>query len=370
MPSSFPSFCCPLCKGDLQSGESAYHCPDCDKRFPIVLGIPDFRVFPDSYISYEDDYDKAKFLMDKAEEENLDFRGIVRLYWSVTPEVSEDRAELFSRRMFLLAEKGKQSFEEIEDLSSRYQPIKTDSLLEIGCGTGGFLVAAKSKFKRVVGTDIAFRWLVIARKRLEELGLDVPLICCCSENLPFRDDSFDLTLAEDVLDHVREQETMLKESRRVLKSGGLLFIGTPNRFSVTSEPHVRVWGVGFLPRKWMNGYVKFIKGISYEHIRVLSFPELKSLLKKSRFRDHHILLPTITEEELKDFSAFEKAQVTLYEFVKKIPVARNILLIFGPFFHIICYVNKNDENGSFHKNFHNNLSEKTKSAKINFSEKT
>jgi ubiquinone/menaquinone biosynthesis C-methylase UbiE/uncharacterized protein YbaR (Trm112 family) len=341
--SQFPSFCCPLCKGDLQSNESDYYCSDCEKRFPIVLGIPDFRVFPDSYIDFEDDYKKAKVLIDKANEDNLDFKGIVRFYWSITPEVSKDRAELFSRRMFLLAEKGRQSFGEIEELGSRYQPIKTDSLLEIGCGTGGFLVAAKDKFKHVVGTDIAFRWLVIARKRLEELGLDVPLVCCCSENLPFRDDSFDLTVAEDVLEHVREQETSLKETHRVLKSDGMLFIGTPNRFSVTSEPHVRVWGVGFLPRKWMNSYVKFVKGISYEHIRVLSFPELKKLLKKSYFADHHILLPTITEEELKDFSKFEKAQVALYELVKKIPIARNVLLIFGPFFHILCYAHKSRE---------------------------
>jgi ubiquinone/menaquinone biosynthesis C-methylase UbiE len=246
--------------------------------------------------------------------------------------------------MFLLAEKGKQSFDEIEDLGARYQPIKTDALLEIGCGTGGFLVAAKSRFKHVVGTDIAFRWLVIARKRLEELGLEVPLVCCCSEYLPFRDDSFDLTVAEDVLEHVREQEATLRETHRVLNSEGMLFIGTPNRFSITSEPHVRVWGVGFLPRRWMDRYVKLIKGISYEHIKVLSFPELKVLLKKSRFDDHHILLPTITEEELRDFSKFEKAQVALYELVKRIPVARNVLLLFGPFFHILCYAHKNREN--------------------------
>ncbi len=34
-------------------------------------------------------------------------------------------------------------------------------------------------------------------------------------------------------------------------------------------------GVGFLPRKWMGGYVKLIKGIPYRPLRVLSFPEIK-----------------------------------------------------------------------------------------------
>ena len=336
----FPSFCCPLCKGNLQFNESDYYCSVCDKRFPVVLGIPDFRVFPDPYINYEDDHEKARFLMDRANEGNLDFKGIVRLYWSITPEVSKERAELFARQVFLRAEKGKQSYGDIVDLSSRYQSLKTHSLLEIGCGTGGFLVAAKGKFNEIVGIDIAFRWLVIARKRLEESGLDVPLVCCCSENLPFRDDTFDLTVAEAVLEHVREQETTLKEAHRVLKSDGMLFIGTANRFSITPEPHVRVWGVGFLPRKWMKGYVKFWKGISYEHIRVLSLRELKALLKETCFSDHHILLPTMTEEELKNFSKFERMQVALYELVKKLPVVRNVLFVFGPFFHVFCYARK------------------------------
>lgn len=343
MSPKFPLFCCPLCKQNLESNVADFYCAECDKRFPIVMGIPDFRVFPDSYIDIEDDYNKAKFLLEKSEADNLDFKGIVRLYWSITPEVSKERAELFTRRMFVLVEKGKQSFGEIENLSSKYKAVKNDSLLEIGCGTGGFLVAAKAKFKNVVGADIAFRWLIVARKRLEELNLDIPLVCCCSEYLPFQDNSFDLTVAEDVLEHVKNQEITLKETHRVLNNEGMVFLGTPNRFSITSEPHVRLWGVGFLPRRLMNGYVKLMKGLSYEHIKVLSFPELKNLLKKSNFDDHHILLPTITDEELKHFSKFEKAQVSLYEFIKKIPIARNILLVFGPFYHILCYAHKNND---------------------------
>jgi len=46
-------FCCPLCKGGLRDDQAAYYCAACEKRFPVVLGIPDFRVFPDPYIDYE-----------------------------------------------------------------------------------------------------------------------------------------------------------------------------------------------------------------------------------------------------------------------------------------------------------------------------
>jgi ubiquinone/menaquinone biosynthesis C-methylase UbiE len=307
-----------------------------------VLGFPDFRVFANSYIEYEDDYKKAEFLAEQSDK--LDFKGLAKLYYDITPRVSKDRSERFLRRMFTLVEKGAENLKEIKEISEkRYRKRKcSNAVLEIGCGTGGFLVAAKDNFKHVIGIDIALRWLVLARKRLNELGLEVPLICAFAEYLPFEVGSFDLIVAEDVLEHVRDQEATLRESRRVLNRKGILFLATPNRFSIAPEPHVRVWGVGFLPRRWMNGYVKLIKGIPYpyEHYKLLSFFELKMLLRRCSFQDHEFLLPRILEAELDSFSTFERIQIVMYELIRKTPLIRLLLYLFGPFFHIICYADK------------------------------
>ena len=341
--SEFPDFCCPQCKGLLYFHAKEYSCPQCTKRYPIVLGFPDFRVFHNQYTDYEpDDYKKAEFLLEQSDK--LNFKELVRLYYSINPRVSKDRAERFMGRMFALVEKEVESLKEIEEVSKkRYRNrIGSDAVLEIGCGAGEFLIAAKDKFKHVIGIDITLRWLVVARKRLDELGLKALLICACAEYLPFEDGSFDLVIAEDVLEHVRCQEATLGECRRVMNRGGILFIATPNRFSIAPEPHVRVWGVGFLPRKWMNGYVKLFKGVSYEreYYKVLSFFELRMLLRKCSFQDHEILLPRIPEAELKGFSTFEKIQVAVYNMVGKIPFIRALLYVIGPFFHIVCYANK------------------------------
>ena len=345
MASSYPVFCCPQCKGPLKFGGEGYSCPQCAKRYPVVLGFPDFRVFSNTYIDHEDDYKKAEFLAEQSDK--LDLKELVKLYYSITPRVSKGRAERFTRRMFALVEKGLENLREIEEVSKKRYRNRTvsNAVLEIGCGTGGFLVAAKDKFKYVVGIDIALRWLVITSKRLNEFGLEVPLICGCAEYLPFEDGSFDLIVAEDVLEHVRDQEATLRECHRVINKEGILFLATPNRFSITPEPHAHVWGVGFLPRKWMNGYVKLIKGISYEHHKVLSFFGLKMLLKKCSFQDHEILLPRIPEAELKSFSTFEKIQVAIYDLARKIPFIRAFLYIIGPFFHILCYANKDHGRG-------------------------
>jgi ubiquinone/menaquinone biosynthesis C-methylase UbiE/uncharacterized protein YbaR (Trm112 family) len=332
-------FCCPACKGPLRFQESEYTCLSCANNYPVILDIPDFRVFPDPYIDFEDDHKKATYL---AEQYNkLDFMGLVRLYWKITPEVSEDRAERFIKRTAALVEKGNECLSLMESVPERNNITAATSVLEIGCGTGGFLVAAKRKCDYVVGADIAFRWLVVARKRLQELKIDVPLVCCCAEYLPFPDARFDIILAEDVLEHVRCQESTLSECRRVMTHQGMLFLATPNRFSLTPEPHVRVWGVGFLPRKWMNAYVQWVKGISYENIKVLSYMELKKLLNKCQFTKHQILLPSISREEAQYFSPIQRMQLAVYNVVKKIPVLRLALYLVGPFFNVVVFSSRN-----------------------------
>lgn len=331
-------FCCPLCKGRLGDDQASYYCASCERRFPVVLGIPDFRVFPDPYIDYDDDRQKAKYLVEH--HDKLDFMGLVRLYWQITPEVSEDRAERFIRRTAALVDKGTECLSLIESLTGHERLSGFKKVLEIGCGTGGFLVAAKRKYEDVIGADIAFRWLVVARKRLQELNVNVPLVCCCAEFLPFPEQRFDIILAEDVLEHVRNQEETLAECRRLLTGRGVLFLATPNRFSVTPEPHVHVWGVGFMPRKWMNRYVRFVKGINYEHIRVLSFMELKRILNRCRLDNHRILLPSISSHEAQYFSPIQRMQLAIYNVVRRIPVVRRVLYLFGPFFNVVVFADK------------------------------
>jgi ubiquinone/menaquinone biosynthesis C-methylase UbiE/uncharacterized protein YbaR (Trm112 family) len=327
-------FCCPNCKGTLALSETAYFCGPCDKSYPIVMGIPDFRVFPDPYIDIEDDWKKAEYLGQHYEE--LDFVGLVRLYWEITPEVSQDRAERFIRRAVSLTEKGVQSLKELEAAAPKRRS-NVEGILEIGCGTGGFLVAAKRKYDDVVGTDIAFRWLVVARKRLQELSVNVPLVCCCAEFMPFRNGRFQIILAEDVIEHVKDQKATLQECHRVLSHDGAVFLATPNRYSLSPEPHVRVWGVGLLPRRWMNAYVRLVKGIAYEGIRVLSFMELKRLLRNCQFEDHRIMLPSISEEERRYFSKLERLQLHIYNTIKRIPVIRAVLYLVGPFFTVVAF---------------------------------
>ncbi|GIW12413.1 MAG: hypothetical protein KatS3mg061_3470 [Dehalococcoidia bacterium] len=325
-------FVCPLCKGALTVGPQEYCCPACERRYPVVLGIPDFRVFPDPWIEIEDDWAKAERLM--AHFDTLSFEELVRYYWLITPNTPPDLAARYLRHVLGGVDRGIASLAEVEQLSG---PFTGEQFLELGCGTGGFLIAARRRFSTVVGCDIAFRWLVLARKRLLEAGChDVTLVCCCGEYLPFPDHRFALVVASDVIEHTSDQVGLVRQGLRALAPGGSLFLATPNRLSLAPEPHVRVWGVGWLPARLRSPYVRLVRGIPYQHIRTLSYFDLRRVLREAGARHLTITLPHIPERELFRYSPWERALIQFYHRMLAVPGLRWPLYLVGPLFHVVC----------------------------------
>lgn len=227
---------------------------------------------------------------------------------------------------------GEAKAKEILKSLPRFQDDMEKSILEIGCGTGGFLVSAAKRYKHIAGVDIALRWLIVCRKRIEEVNIEVPLICCCAEFLPFPDNCFDQIVACATIEHTRNQNAVLSESYHVLKENGAIFISTPNRFSLSVEPHVYLWGVGFLPRKLMGLYVKLFKGVEYENKRLISYFELKRLFQK--FKCVKFSFPDIGNASIAQFTPWEKFQATVYRKMRNLSVFKAFLLFFGPVYYV------------------------------------
>ena len=333
------TFYCPKCKGGLSFNGEVYQCEPCHSRYPVVLGIPDFRVYPDPYINFEEDRDKGKRIAEKYN--SMNFNELVKYYWKITPDVPAELANRFARYAYMGVERGYNSLRMAESLEDSDIVQRNSSLLELGCGTGGLLVAANTFYKETIGVDIAFRWLVIARKRLEEVQVSAKLICCCAEYLPFPEGYFDTVIAVNVIEHTQMQQELFQESSRVLSRSGKFFALTVNRFSLTPEPHVRVWGVGFLPRKLMSQYVYWMKQVPYKNIKTLSYFELQRILRYSDFQKYSVSLPDISKTEFQQLTLGEKFQVILYRALKGMPIIRGFLLLMGPVFSIIAYKQKN-----------------------------
>jgi 2-polyprenyl-3-methyl-5-hydroxy-6-metoxy-1,4-benzoquinol methylase len=100
------------------------------------------------------------------------------------------------------------------------QNLRGQRLIDFGCGAGIFLDMAKGLAAQTAGVDLAAHF----RQHLEASGHQF-----LSDSASVSDNSFDVAVSFDTLEHVPGPVDFLKEVRRVLKPGGKFFIGVPNQ---------------------------------------------------------------------------------------------------------------------------------------------
>ncbi len=125
--------------------------------------------------------------------------------------------------------------------------VKGKKILDLGCGTGyGSKELMKLGAKEVSGIDINREAIKFAIKnfqtksdiRTKKLTFQVG----DSTKLPFRNNSFDVIVSFEVIEHIQNYRKYLQEVFRVLKNRGYFIFSTPNRFqhrSSTSHFHFK-----------------------------------------------------------------------------------------------------------------------------------
>ena len=304
-------------------------CLDCGVSYRALRGIPDLRMLDDIYLSNADDWAIAGRLDDDFD--RLDFRGLLDRYFDLATEIPDDLRQRQIRHILTAPDRARRWLDALGQ-TGRIGPI-----LDLGCGSGSFLSASGRRMRELCGVDIAMRWLLVARKRLDEEGLcQIPLACACAERLPIRAGQFAAMIAGDVIEHVGDQGMTLNEAHRVLRPGGRLFFASPNRYSLAPEPHVQVWGVGFLPRRWMADYVQLVGGVEFRAIRTMGFFEWRRLLRSARFGGGRIEVPPLPQDDLAGFHPVKRAVARLYNVIVTTRWGQSLARLMGPLFHIVC----------------------------------
>lgn len=104
-----------------------------------------------------------------------------------------------------------------------YETPYGSKVLDIGANNGEFVeLLKKDRGCDAVGVDIS----ETAVKEAQEKGRNVQLMN--GDSLPFPDESFDVVYLNEVLIHLHNPETVLKEARRVLKKTGFILGSTPH----------------------------------------------------------------------------------------------------------------------------------------------
>jgi len=144
------------------------------------------------------------------------------------------------------------------------KPLKLDSILDVGCGEGITLFNFEKEGigKKLYGIDYSDDALKIGKKIHPHLNLRKGDIYDIKE----KDNSFDLVMATEVLEHLEDPQKALKELIRVSKKYVML--------SVPNEPF-------FIGANLMRG--KHLKGFGNhpEHINHWTFFSFRKFLQKN-----------------------------------------------------------------------------------------
>jgi SAM-dependent methyltransferase len=106
---------------------------------------------------------------------------------------------------------------------------KINRIIDIGCGEGYVLADALRKGWEVYGLDIADNRLEIART--EQVNFIKGNIFQAS----FRDNHFDAVYLDQVLEHVTDPLSHIREINRILRPGGTFYLGIPNENSLFND---------------------------------------------------------------------------------------------------------------------------------------
>lgn len=102
-------------------------------------------------------------------------------------------------------------------------------MLDVGCGQGLFTEFMTEHGVEGAGVDIDPSLVGTAKTRIEDRGLKARFLVGRVEQLPYADGTFDICVANSILEHAADWEATLREVTRVLRPGGLLVFYTTNR---------------------------------------------------------------------------------------------------------------------------------------------
>ncbi|MHC5060560.1 MAG: methyltransferase domain-containing protein [Planctomycetota bacterium] len=246
---------CPACKGDLEY-DDGLRCTSCDQHYEVQKEIP--------YMTLDD---MARF------KEEIEVQDHVAAEYEQVRYQNEYAKRYHNWWTSLMLS----------------QVSVAGRILDNGCGIGNLFEMLPAD--RIVGIDLSTEMLKHAAKRSTRLVLGN------SQQLPFKDNSFDLVFCRSLLHHLPQPELAVKEMYRTLKSAGEVVLADTNTSLLSALPRtIAVRGRHFshehknlnrhILEKLLKPYFSIDKVLYFGYIAypVLGFPDMTKLFKFVPFK--------------------------------------------------------------------------------------
>jgi 2-polyprenyl-6-hydroxyphenyl methylase/3-demethylubiquinone-9 3-methyltransferase len=206
---------------------------------------------------------------------------------------------------------------EIIEKIIKFEPVRIH-VLEVGCG-GGILTEEIAKMGfNATGIDPSESSVKTAIQHSIEANLKIKYEIAAGENLPYQDNSFDVVVCCDVLEHVQDLPAVISEVSRVLKNRGVFIYDTFNRTLMSKLSVIKVlqeWKRWAIMPPNLHVWEMFIRP-----------SEIKVLLKENNllWKEHRGLKPNISYLNMLNILHKRAAgKLTYEEFGKKFHMAES-----------------------------------------------
>ncbi len=168
---------------------------------------------------------------------------------------------------------------ELEPVIDAVRPLAGKQVLDAGCGTGRYFDGLTGR--EVTGIDYSFSMLEAAHER----RTGARLLQGSVTELPVASESFDLVYSVRVIQHIRDQEAMVREMARVARPGGHVILVAYNSWSLLNlYKQIRMSWLGRilnLPFRLLLGRRSFFNPWGFTYDNYCSIPEIRGMMRRA-----------------------------------------------------------------------------------------
>lgn len=165
------------------------------------------------------------------------------------------------------------------------------AVADIGCGAGTQSIMWARDGHRVFGIDINAPLIELAVKRAAEEDVNATFEIGSADALPLPDQSVDVCLVPELLEHVAAWRSCLDEFARILKPNGVIFLSTNNVLCPKQEEYdlpFYSWYPGWLKRRYERLAVttrpELVNHAQYPAVNWFSFYQLRDEFRRRGMR--------------------------------------------------------------------------------------
>ncbi len=147
--------------------------------------------------------------------------------------------------------------------------------LDAPAGEGAFSLELAERGYEVKAADLN-------REKFKAEGIACDLVDL-NKTLPYEDAFFDAVICIEGIEHLENPHHLVREFRRVLKSGGTLMLTTPNILNVYSRLRFLLFGSADRLHSEMDSFKGNLYQLLRRHINPVGYPELKYILEQNGF---------------------------------------------------------------------------------------